>query len=719
MIARKFFYTILTFVVCAQAGTWDWQTLTSARGVRQIFAADTSVWCATDGGALRYDVDSGRFAHFLNTDGLAGNDVLTVEKDRHGRVWVAISDGTLNILDPHDNTWSAKKDYIGHIIHDLYAYGDSIFVSLDIGVSLYDAGRWEVKETYKIGETRRTTIIDGDIWAAGKTALRRANLDFPNLMAPSAWTVYTVDNGLQDNYTSAVCASEGLIFIATQSGVSIFDGSNWLPAELQGVEIRDLAVWQNHMIALGYNGVYMRKATATWEKLGGGVWTGQSLAVDGHDVIWVGMQKNGLLYYQATDKTWHEVIPDGPGDNKFTALAFDRNGNLWTASSSAGVSCFNGEKWIHFNMASGAVATNLFMDLTVDVKNRVWASSWGSGVYIFTAAGDSFQIEHISSHNGLRGIEIDPNYVVVPKVQADESGNVWILNYEAANLQVLAVVDTAYNWQYFSTLDGIKSRLVTTLAIDRAGRKWIGTQDMGVSVLDDGGTPFSKSDDDLTQGLGSEDGLTDLNVRTIAYDRDGVMWIGTPEGLFYWFDGQVKPRYSLINDNINRLAVDVRNNKWIGTVGGLTLMDADGFTMQHFSTSNSPLVNDYITCFAFDENTGITYIGTTNGLSRLQTPYSKPAQDLSQLRGYPNPFVLLGTNSYFHIENLVQGASVHIFTPEGKLVRKIASSQIFGSRVDWDGRNNHGEWVASGIYLYLATTETGLSKVGKVAVVRP
>ncbi len=719
---RMIVYFVISFILflnnTLSALSWEWKTLASAKGMRKIVATDTALWCATDGGALRYDFSSNRFQQFLNTDGLAGNDVVAIDRDSRGRIWVAIADGTLNIYDPMRGVWSTIKDYVGQTINDLYAYGDSIFVSLSIGVSLYNARRWEVKETYKIGETNRVQIFNGEIWAAGKTALRRAKIDFPNLMAPTAWTVYTTAAGMQDNFVSTVCLYDGMFFIATRTGISIYDGVAWQSTEMSGFEIRDLAIWQGQLIALSYDGIYVRKAADLWEKVGGGVWTGVTLAVDTQERIWVGLQKDGLMYYDPSQRIWHEVIPEGPADNRFTALTFDHNGNLWTASSSGGVSRFDGNHWLHFNVTNKKTQTNLFMDLTVDKKNRVWAASWGGGVYIFTTTGDSIRIDRIHAANGLKGIDIDPNYVVVTKVMADDRGNIWILNYEAANLQVVAVVDSLFNWQYFSTLDGIKSRLVTTLAMDLSNRKWIGTQDMGVRVLDDNGTPFDKRDDDLSQGLTLEDGLSSLHIRTLACDRDGLMWIGTPEGLFYWYDGQVKPRYSLINDNINIVAVDVRNNKWIGTTGGLTLLEADGFTMRHFSTSNSPLVNDYITCFAFDENSGKAYIGTTNGISCVQTPYTRPAQNLSMLRGYPNPFILQ-RDSYFHIENLVEQVTVYIYTAEGKLVRRIPSSQIFGSRVDWDGRNDAGEWVVGGIYLFLAVGENGMSNVGKVAVIRP
>ena len=211
---------------------------------------------------------------------------------------------------------------------------------------------------------------------------------------------------------------------------------------------------------------------------------------------------------------------------------------------------------------------------------------------------------------------------------------------------------------------------------------------------------------------------TGLAINAIAEDLDGTLWIGTSEGLNYWFGGDIGVRYSVINDNIQALYVDPRNNKWIGTAGGLSVLDADNYSWQHYTTSNSQLVSDFVTSFAFNEETGDLFIGTTNGLSRFETPFTKPASSLNAVKGYPNPFILDPEQSRFYIDNLALNSSVKIFSEDGYLVKTIPRSQVLGARVSWDGTNNDGDYVAGGIYVFLVTTKEGLVKAGKVAVIR-
>jgi ligand-binding sensor domain-containing protein len=323
----------------------------------------------------------------------------------------------------------------------------------------------------------------------------------------------------------------------------------------------------------------------------------------------------------------------------------------------------------------------------------------------------------------LSGIEGAENYVVITDLMSDDQGYMWFLNSHSGSKQSLHVYDLDSSWEHWNSADGIRSVNVSCFEIDHVGRIWIGTGASngmganGVSVVDDNDSPFDKSDDDLSGFLDEAEGLESNNITALAEDLDGTMWIGTTKGLNYWF-GTLGARYSVINDNIQALYVDPRNNKWIGTAGGLSVLDSDNFSWKHYTTSNSQLVSDIITSLAFDEETGELYIGTTNGLSRFETPYTKPASNLNAVKGYPNPFVVDPENARFYIDNLALNSNVNIYTADGFLVKEIPRGEILGARVSWDGTNDNGDPVASGVYIYLVTTKDGQTKSGKIALVR-
>ena len=718
---KKFLLLLTLFCVTnLSAEVGEWKTFTDAKDVRQFLIAENEIWCATNGGLLQFNIENNEFNKFTNIDGLLNNQVVAVDRDHTGKIWVALNDGIIHRFNPVDQSWEITREYDGLTVKDMQIFGDSVFIALSLGISLFDAQRWEVKETYKIGDVANVQIIERDIWAATVEGVKKASLDFPNLIAPSAWTTYTTKQDLPDNKVFTIHQYNGQVVAGTDEGLSFFSNGTWSQAELPDYKISRFVSSNDRLFCVTTFGVYERDQTGNWNLHGSGLNHISSIGVDDQDNIWVGIENNGLAKFNEINNRWEYYTPNGPGDNNFTSLAFDKDNNLWTTSSGCGVSYYNGEKWFNFSKRNGKANSNDFRTLVVDTKNRVWAGSWGEGISIFTKVGpDSFEIQEIKLER-LAG-STKPTYVVVNRMLMDPAGNIWILNYYADNNNVLAVVDTLDNWQYFSTTDGIGSRYVISLMIDQFGRKWVGTEKNGIFVYDDNNTPFDKSDDEFSGTLTVSDGLASQHITDIALDQDGLIYVGTPEGLNTWFSGDVSDYIDnrVINNDINAILVDGFNNKWVGTSGGLSMLHADGFDTTHYVSKTHPIVSDNVISLAFNEQTGDLYVGTTNGLSRLTTSFTKPAQTLDLVKGYPNPFVINPPMSKFHITNLAAKSSVRIFSAEGFLTRYIPANEIPGSQTTWDGKNDKGEFVSSGIYLYQITTEDGKSSVGKVAVIKP
>lgn len=92
------------------------------------------------------------------------------------------------------------------------------------------------------------------------------------------------------------------------------------------------------------------------------------------------------------------------------------------------------------------------------------------------------------------------------------------------------------------------------------------------------------------QALGVDDGLSQVTARALAQDGDGMLWIGTQDGLNR-YDGQDIRVFrrdpsrsdSLADNHVTALAVDAQGELWIGTQGGgLSLHDADDSSFLNF-----------------------------------------------------------------------------------------------------------------------------------------
>ena len=714
----------------------DWITFTNQSDIREIAVTDSAIWCATNGGVFRFDPSDSSFRQFYNTNGLSALDAQTIAIDANGSVWVAFSDGWLNCYHPDSDSWTQINDYLGHEINDISIMGDSLLVALDIGISLYDIQRREVKETYKnLGEkipvetpVQFIYIKGKEIWAATEYGIAQSSFTLANLMAPESWTNFTMNEGLPANEIHAIQATNDDIFAATSAGVAKKVQNMWnvMNTGLSGTNGLDLTTVADTLYALLESRVYQwDSSTQSWQPASPYIYMPNKLVASPTGVLWIGKKQTfasgGITRLDREAYQWIDFTPPGPPGNEISCMTIDQNGILWCGSLTNGLFKYNDkvsdsrQQWQQFTTNDG-LAKNVIEAIAVDYLNRKWVATRGGGVSVLDDR-DSVMTITTFYKNIFSGISSAPDYIVITDLKPDRYNSIWFLNLEPANNNVVAVYTTLRQWQYFSRQEGFLSSDVRALDFDQYDRVWIAS-DGGVNVIDYNNTLMDKSDDDLSGTLTTVDGLEANKIKDLAIDHDNIVWIATANGLNYWAQGNVYYQGGLISNNINRVEVDIRNNKWFGTSGGVSVLAPDGITFTHYTTENSPLVSDNVTAFAFDEETGRVYIGSTEGISCLITPFSKPRENLNDVKAGPNPF-FPQKDPVFSIVNLTDDVDIRIMTENGAVVRTISKDDILGSQALWDGKNDAGKYVASGIYLFVIfNKETGINKVGKVAVIR-
>jgi len=90
--------------------------------------------------------------------------------------------------------------------------------------------------------------------------------------------------------------------------------------------------------------------------------------------------------------------------------------------------------------------------------------------------------------------------------------------------------------------------------------------------------------------------------------------------------------------------------------------------------------------------------------------------DLSGVFVFPNPFKPASGHTQITFSSIATDCTIRIFTIKGELVRTITVSGGNGQYV-WDVKNDAGENVMSGLYVYLVNSSTD-SKTGKLVIIR-
>ena len=720
----------------AQIGPW--RTFTNQRDVQKLLAQENTLWAATTGGLFALNPASDSTTSYTNEDGLSNNDVVALAADALGRIWIGLSNGMINILEPQSGTIQLILDYEGFTINHMLVFGDTVYIGLNIGVGEYRISKEEPKELYRqLGinisrEIPANTLIvrNNALYVGTREGIARASLNLPNLKAPQSWVNFSTADGLPSDRIRDFVVWQGRVVAATADGVALENGAGWqdISSGLPRRDIIALAVHnedgENVLYAASRLGVYRRTLSGSWQTLPTAPGSVNDILVH-KGVLWAAIQGQGLARFIADTGQWQVVRPGGPKSNLFSSVFFDPQTRvLWCTSSKDGVFAFDGQKWYDLE-ALGPLHRGDYRSVVVDEAGRVWVGSWGRGLLLIEGDLQNPTITKFDTTGGFLSGSTPRNaaFVVINDLALDRNGVLWMSNFDALNGRAVAARTPDGQWAYFSIARGLRFKNLTRIFPDSFGRVWYGSESAGIEVIDYGGTLLDPTDDQLALGIVESSQLFSQRITGIAEDRDGTIWIGTPEGLHYVFNDRLNNFFgtgagNLISPNIRSVRIDPANNKWIGTSAGVTVLMADNFNLMHFTTDNSPIVSNSIVDFAFDPETGDVFIATTNGLSVVRTPFTAPQADFSLLKGYPNPLILNSDGGEFIIKNLMERSGVTIFNEMGRLIRSYAPGTIPGSQVIWDGRDQNGEIVPSGIYIYVAYTEDGAKAAGKVAVIR-
>jgi ligand-binding sensor domain-containing protein len=287
-------------------------------------------------------------------------------------------------------------------------------------------------------------------------------------------------------------------------------------------------------------------------------------------------------------------------------------------------------------------------------------------------------------------------------------------------------------YSFFNPLEQHSSFTETeNLVIDQYGTKWysIGNEgSLGLFYFNEKGT-YADESDDVYGYVTTSKGLTSNAIYSLAVDRRGDLWVGTNLGVSIISNLnavltssnpqlRVSNSFAVRQQTINAIAVDPLNQKWLGTNQGLFLLSSDGTQLlAALDSKNSPLLSDIVESITIDERSGRVYVGSANGLTVFDTPSILPVDSFNGLTIYPNPLHLTDGCTLVTIDGLIRNTDIKIVSVSGKLVREFSSPG--GRTAFWDGRNDDGELVNSGVYIIIAFDEEGNSvETGKIAVLR-
>ncbi len=735
------YVSLVAFSSVSMGAIGQWQNYTNMNNAQGIIADSSEIWCITTGGLLKYDTETEEATKYLNSDGLGDINLVSIEIDSAGTVFIGGTNNTLTRISSDGQISVDEYEFSNEILYalnDLYADGDILWVATGVGVAKYLIynNDGEFQETYSnLGDLPREESVQAiisiadHIWAGTGSGLAYADKNNQLLQNPDNWSTITAgENGLTDAGITCMALANDTLMVGTSTGVFWMGADSIWNSIGPVITIRDLQYLNDTMYAATNNGVYKRS---------GGVWNlvstdsllsvrSRGVTADNQGRLWASFEDGAFAVYD--NSYWSVKTIEGPASNRIQDIAIDSTGNIWLAhtipgySEIRGVTKYNGIEWTNYNYLNSGIGRNAAVEIEYDyIHDLVWFASWGNGLFSFD--GDTTWQVFNDTNSPLRGVA--PSYVSVPDITLDAYGNIWALDQQAyepdGDNPVMGVYDPDEdNWLIYSENPAQINDNYQQVIYNNDNITYVCGALQNIYLLDHGADPLSVEDDIwLDQIRGTED-IAVEEVRDVIYD-DEKLYIASASGLAYYdFVNNRLVRVELpdgYRSQANCITLDGLGNKWVGTDSGVVVLASkvDLYNQKWeyaFKPSNSDLLGSRILSIEVDNNTGFAYIGTENGFSVYESGFVAPSPDLNDMAVYPNP-VYVGDDSEINFQRVPSDAIISIFTISGDLVAEIN----YEEDKSWNLKNESGRTVAAGIYIFYVKS-ADKSGLGKFAVIR-
>jgi len=736
MVCRKIHIALillLLFAVTAQADfrrdLLEWESITSFREIRAMRLINDTTYAATSGGLLKIANPDQPPVQMTNTDGLGTNDLTDVIQAADGVVWLG-GDGRLIRLDRSLSGYRFQDEANEPIrVTALADDGDRMWVGTDTGLVLFDKlfDNGQIEALFEnFGDLNPATTVNdiavvGDsIWLATNDGIAVGSIVEPRLLfAPSAWRTYasTSHPELQSDSIGQVVHFDNRLYFGTGNGLYLLGRNNADNADSLlridigiGAQVYDLKVENDSLFyyrLLDFGVVDNETATP--------------ILLPGPAPSWTtGLNTGNFRYLVRSDfDGLFETRSGQPLEYPYTGMPGTNVSDLSITSDEILVvgltqqeaaSRIDGDWEVHPIFRN---STNVM----VDSSGRRWVGSFGAGLFHITS--DSM-IMYDKDNSPLIGNNDDPSFFfTVIEGLATNGRYLYAAAYRAANGYPIGIADldrlpNRTAWDSLGITDGIVNDRPVSLDI-YGGELAVGMEAIGLFLCGVGSDPFSRSGQICRLFDEQNSLLRSNNVRLVRYAPDGTLWAATSFGLSQ-FDRGIDRFIDIdhpaeLGPDIVAMEFDGRGNMWIGGRGGLARRDATTGEFVSFTTRDG-LVDNRVNAIHYDRFTGEIYVGTQGGISRLTSTVGRPPQpSIDEIAPFPNPYVIRtgGERLSFNFE---RDADVTIYSTAGERIAEVTINE------GWDGRNEQGTPVASGVYVFVVKDAVGTIGRGKILLVR-
>jgi len=424
------------------------------------------LWVGGGAGLCLMDKTKGEFKNFtkkIGRNSLAHNDVMAIEEDSRGFLWVGTQNGGISLLDPNqeifynyavdpgeatslnDNSiYTIYKDRKGNMWVGTFSHGLNIMSVDGNKFTLYKSKT----STNSLSNNSVLSFVEdskNNLWVStdggGINLFDRKNQKF---------TVYKHQEGntksISGNYVLKIIEDhdENLWLGTWADGITVFNREKNSFKHFKNIPKDSTSISCNNIL---------------------------TIFEDSDQNIWVGAFKGGLNLYNPKEGNFirYNSLPnhsDGFNHKGINSIYEDTKGNLWVGSEGAGLLLFNRKtkKFTAFEHteSKNSISSNNVLCIFEDSKKRLWVGT-RDGFNQFDSKTGKFK--NYNKKAGLPGEE-------VPGILEDAHGNLWLST--SNGISRFTVKDGRF--KNFSSTDGLQGNEFTRNAFckSKSGEMYFG-----------------------------------------------------------------------------------------------------------------------------------------------------------------------------------------------------------------------------------------------------
>jgi serine/threonine protein kinase/ligand-binding sensor domain-containing protein len=318
--------------------TGDWRRFEPGPGtipsriVTDIVEDEDGLWFGTHGGVVFYDGDGWEL--WATDDGLGGNDVSAIRQDGSGALWFVHDGSGLSRYDPASEEWQTFDEDDGLTDWPSYPGVDGeghLWIGTYETLWRYGEGGWQRFEPHELKDVEIWGIVFGPgvQWLWTDDGLLRHDA------ASGEWTHFDDADypGLEDVEMLYV-TRDGTLLVNRDDALIRYDGSEWRALPLEQVEnVGEITAAPDGSPWIVADGDLYHLEGERWARFGwpGGGWI-ESVAIGADGSVWAGHEGLGRL--DPTSGEWQLFTSaDGLIDDYVQAIYVTSEGVVWVGTA--------------------------------------------------------------------------------------------------------------------------------------------------------------------------------------------------------------------------------------------------------------------------------------------------------------------------------------------------------------------------------------------------